>query len=141
MDAAQTQELGKLLASELRGGEVICLSGELGAGKTTFTQGLLGGLGLVGPFTSPTFLIMKEYKQEMTNDKVQISKAYHIDAYRVGTEDILSLGWEEMVANPGNIIIIEWAERVCEIIPQDALWIKFEWLGEKERRILLSNAQ
>jgi len=159
-DAQQTQEMGRMLAAELRGGETICLSGELGAGKTTFTQGLLGGLGLEGPFTSPTFLIMKEYIREISKSKCQISnkisgyarsgearkipkskiqKVYHIDAYRIGTEDILALGWKEMVVNPNNVIIIEWAERVKDVIPKDALWIDFEWIGEEERKIILKS--
>lgn len=138
-NSIQTQELGKLLSEEVKNGGIICLSGELGAGKTTFTQGLLGGLGLEGPFTSPTFLIMKEYKRE--NSKSKIQKVYHIDAYRIGVEDILALGWEEMVANKNNVIIIEWAERVRDIIPEDALRIYFGWIGEKERKIILSNIQ
>ncbi|MFA7319004.1 MAG: tRNA (adenosine(37)-N6)-threonylcarbamoyltransferase complex ATPase subunit type 1 TsaE [Parcubacteria group bacterium] len=143
--SAQTQEAGRLLAKEFQGGEVICLSGELGAGKTTFTQGLLGGLGLEGPFTSPTFLVMKEYEIKYPISNIQYpikyQNVYHIDAYRVGTEDILALGWEEMVANPENIIIIEWAERVKEIIPNNAIWINFEWLDENRRKITLSNDQ
>lgn len=136
-EPAQTRKLGEMLAAELQGGKVICLSGELGAGKTTFTQGLLGGLGLGGPFTSPTFLVIKEYIIKLQKSKIK--KVYHIDAYRVGTKDILALGWEEMVANPGNIIIIEWADRVRELIPADALWIEFEWLDEEERRIILKS--
>ncbi len=139
IDAAQTKKLGVALAQEVIASGVVCLSGELGAGKTTFTQGLLEGLGLEGPFTSPTFLIMKEYKREISNDKLQLQNVYHIDAYRIEKNDILALGWEEMVANKNNIIIIEWAERVKEIIPKSALWIDFGWMGEEERRITLSN--
>ena len=60
-NSKQTQKLGEMLASEFKGGQIICLSGELGAGKTTFTQGLLKGLKIKGPYTSPTFVIMKKY--------------------------------------------------------------------------------
>ena len=123
----QTQKLGEIFAKELRGGEIICLSGDLGAGKTTFTQGLLKGLKIKGPYTSPTFVIMKKYNH-----------IYHIDAYRVGTEDILSLGWNEMIADRENIVIIEWAERVKKIIPKNAIWIKFKWINENEREIIFS---
>ncbi len=127
----QTQKLGEELAKELRGGEVICLSGELGAGKTTFTQGLLKGLKARGPYTSPTFVVMKKYKN-----------IYHIDAYRIKDKDLLELGWEEMLAeNPpagGNIIIIEWAERVRKIIPDNAIWINFKWLDKNKRELKLS---
>lgn len=128
---AQTQKLGEELAKELRGGEIICLSGELGAGKTTFTQGLLKGLKAKGPYTSPTFVVMKKYEH-----------IYHIDAYRIKDKDLLELGWEEMLAdNPpagGNIIIIEWAERVRKIIPDNAIWIKFRWLDENKRELKFS---
>ena len=125
----ETQKLGKLLAREFQGGEIICMTGELGAGKTTFTQGLLKGLGVKGPYTSPTFVIMKKYTENI----------YHLDAYRVGASDVLSLGWEEIVADKTNVVIIEWAERIAEIIPKDSLWIEFSWMGEKERRIIFKS--
>ena len=142
----ETQKLGEELASRLKGGEILCLEGELGAGKTTFTQGILKGLGAEGPYTSPTFLIIKNYKKEIpisksqfpnksqiTNDKIQ--NIYHIDAYRVGADDMLNLGWEEMIGNPKNIIIIEWPERIEKILPEKVLRIKFEGLDEKKRKI------
>lgn len=148
----QTQKLGEMLARELRGaclptrqGKIICLSGDLGSGKTTFTQGLLKGLKVKGPYTSPTFLIMKHYKKEFPISKSQYPKKfkilniYHLDAYRVKVGDILDLGWKEIVADNKNIIIIEWAERVKKIIPKDALWIKFKWIGKNEREIRLGN--
>ena len=124
-DSRQTQKLGGVLAEELSGGEIICLSGDLGAGKTTFTQGLLRGLKAKGPYTSPTFVIMKKYGEHI----------FHIDAYRVGADDVLNLGWEEIIADKNNIVIIEWAERLRKIIPRGSLWINFEWQGEKERKI------
>jgi len=123
----QTQKLGEELAKELRGGEIICLSGELGAGKTTFTQGLLKGLKAKGPYTSPTFVVIKKYEH-----------IYHIDAYRIKDTDLLELGWEEMLAGKKNITIIEWAERVRKIIPDDAIWINFKWLGENKRELKFS---
>ena len=124
----ETQKLGMLLAGEIKDGRVVALSGELGSGKTTFTQGLLQGLEIKGPYTSPTFVIMKKYA----------SNIYHLDAYRVGEEDILNLGWEEIANEPGNIVIVEWADRIKKIIPKDSLWIEFEWLAENERRIKFS---
>ncbi|HAT73670.1 MAG: hypothetical protein US30_C0007G0013 [Candidatus Moranbacteria bacterium GW2011_GWF2_36_839] len=145
-NSKQTQKLGELLARELRGGEVICLDGELGAGKTTFTQGLLKGLKIKGPYTSPTFLIIKHYKKEFPipnfqfpnksqNPKSKIQNIYHIDAYRVGVQDILDLGFEEILSNKKNIIIIEWAKRIKKIIPSNAVWVDFEWLEENKRKI------
>lgn len=128
----ETQKLGGLLAKELNGGEIICLSGDLGSGKTTFTQGLLKGLGAEGPYTSPTFVVMKEYKSKLKT-------VYHIDAYRVNPKDILDLGWEEIIANPENIVIIEWADRIRDIIPKYAVWINFKWMGENKREITFNN--
>jgi len=135
----ETKKLGKLLAQELCGGEVVCLSGELGAGKTTFTQGLLAGLGAEKPYTSPTFVVMKEYilKNKKTKTKKQLKKIYHFDAYRVCEKDFFVLGWEEIMADTGNISIIEWADKIKNIIPTRAIWIDFAWLDEKRRKINL----
>ena len=129
----QTQKLGEMLAQELRGNEVICLSGDLGPGKTTFTQGLLKGLKIKGPYTSPTFVILKKYKLQPT--KCNLQNVYHIDAYRIKDKDLLALGWKEMIADKSNIIIVEWAERVKKIIPASAVWIKFKWTDENKREI------
>lgn len=124
-----------MLAEELRGGEIICLSGDLGTGKTTFTQGLLKGLKANGPFTSPTFNIIKVYKLKTKSQKLKA--VHHIDAYRVNADDILNLAWKDFAGQPDSIVIIEWAERIKKIIPTSAVWINFEWLSEKERKITL----
>ena len=129
----QTQKLGETLAKELKGGEIICLSGDLGAGKTTFTQGLLKELKIKGPHTSPTFVILKKY--EIRFARYEIRNVYHIDAYRIKDKDLLGLGWKELIADKNNIIIIEWAENVKKIIPKNALWIRFKWLDRNEREI------
>jgi tRNA threonylcarbamoyladenosine biosynthesis protein TsaE len=103
----------------------------LGTGKTTFVQGFLKGLGAKGPFTSPTFVILKYYKSR----KLKTINIYHMDAYRVNAKDVLNLGWKEIVAGKDNIIIIEWADRIRKIIPRGAVWIKFEWLDQNKRKI------
>jgi tRNA threonylcarbamoyladenosine biosynthesis protein TsaE len=128
-NSRQTQKLGEILATEIKGGKIICLSGELGAGKTTFTQGLLKGLKVKGPYTSPTFVIMKQYKKHI----------FHIDAYRVKSDDIINLGWEEIIANKNNVIIIEWADRISKIITKGALWIEFEWMDKSKRKIIFKS--
>lgn len=144
--ARQTQKLGGMLAKELKGGEIICLTGELGSGKTTFTQGFLKGLKIEGPYTSPTFVIMKHYhithniEHTAKNKKMShppssiLHDAYHIDAYRIKSSDMLNLGWEEIIADPGNVVIIEWADRIRDIIPDNAIWIEFSWIDEKRRK-------
>lgn len=160
--ALQTKKLGQLLAEELcggpastrgndhssmRGGEIICLAGDLGAGKTTFTQGLLKGLKIKGPYTSPTFAILKQYKVSsrkynaesiIPNTKYIIHDVYHIDAYRINSKDLLELGFKDFAGKESSITIIEWPEKVKRLIPTTALWINFQWLSDKERKITLS---
>ncbi|EKE20282.1 MAG: hypothetical protein ACD_8C00027G0001 [uncultured bacterium] len=147
--SAQTKKIGAMLAEELCGGEIICLSGDLGAGKTTFTQGLLKGLKIKGPYTSPTFSIIKHYRKEFPisksqfpkkskNSKSQTRNIYHIDAYRINSKDLLELGFKDFAGKPNSITIIEWPEKVKKIIPTTALWIHFECLSDKERKIVLS---
>ena len=133
----QTKKIAQLLAEELRGGEIICLAGDLGAGKTTFAQGLLKGLKIKGPYTSPTFAIVKEYK---INLKFKISNlkllsVYHIDAYRITAKDLLELGFGDFVGKKNTVVILEWPEKVKKIIPEDAVWINFRWVNEKAREI------
>ncbi len=157
--AKQTQKLGEILTEEILDIQcpknvILCLTGELGSGKTTFTQGLLKGLKIKGPYTSPTFLVMKHYKKkipisnfqfpiskQIQNSKFKILNIYHIDAYRVTAKDILNLGWKEIIANKNNIIIIEWADRIKKIIPARAVWIKFKWVDEKKRKITFMSSR
>lgn len=151
-NAEQTRKLGELLAKELRGGGIICLTGDLGSGKTTFAQGILKGLGAKGPHTSPTFVVMKHYKYfskvrpfPSSGKAVGIPQGqtlkniYHIDCYRVGAQDILGLGWEEIVSGKNNVVIVEWAERIKSIIPEGAVWVEFEHSGDDKRKLVLKS--
>ncbi len=102
---------------------VIALQGELGSGKTTFAQNFGKVMGVVENMISPTFVIMKIYPVDWRGFK----KLIHIDAYRLEKEEeLLNLGWEEIVENPDNIILIEWPERVPNLIPEDAKTIQFK---------------
>jgi len=121
----ETQKLGEEFSAQIKDGGILCLEGNLGAGKTTFTQGLLEGLGCEGPFTSPTFVLMKKYQENI----------YHLDAYRIDETNLDDLGWEELISEPKNIIIVEWPERIQKRIPENAQWIKFEWVDENKRVI------
>ena len=129
--SSQTKKIGQMLAEELHSGEIICLSGDLGSGKTTFTQGILKGLKVKGPFTSPTFNIIKIYK-------IKTYSIYHIDAYRINYKDLIDLGFKDFSGKSNSIVIIEWAERVKKIIPASSLWLNFEWINDKERKITLN---
>lgn len=138
--AQETKKIGRDLAAKIAKSKskdnqalVIGLEGDLGSGKTTFIQGLAQGLGIKEPITSPTFVILKmiELKQGKWN------YFYHIDCYRISNpEDLLNLDFKEIINQP-SIVVIEWAERVKEILPQNARWIKFEYLSQNERKITL----
>ena len=122
----ETQELGKLIASFSFRGEVITLKGQLGAGKTTFSQGFAKGLGIEGVINSPTFNIVKCY----FNSSIPL---YHIDAYRL--EDLhQDLGLEEYIEGDG-VCLIEWAEFILEVIPSELLKINIDILENEERKI------
>ena len=129
----ETWELAKKLAAELKPGDVVCLEGDLGAGKTTFTQGLAAALGVPGRVTSPTFCIVQEHRAESTGTKHYL---VHMDLYRLhGEDDVIAIGWEDFLA-AGAILVVEWPERAGSLIPDDAKHIVFTHLdGEESRRI------
>lgn len=124
------------LRSTGRGGAaVLALSGELGAGKTAFTQALAGVLGASGPVQSPTYVIMKKH---VLPQSAGWQTLVHIDAYRLkGEEDLAAISWGELLANPGNLIAIEWPERVAGAVPEGALPIKFEHVDPTVRAVSL----
>jgi tRNA threonylcarbamoyladenosine biosynthesis protein TsaE len=132
----ETIRFGRELATRLSLGSVVALSGDLGAGKTTLTQGLLAGLGIAPPYTSPTFVIMKQYDIALKSHPT-IRRVYHADAYRIGTQEMLSIGWEEWLEDPSGIVIIEWPERIADIIPDEAVTILLEWVDESRRKITI----
>lgn len=117
--------LGAALGQLLRPGDVLCLSGDLGAGKTAFAQGVARGLGVKGAVTSPTFIIVNEYEGRLP--------FYHFDVYRLdGPEEMDLLGFEEYLEGNG-VTLIEWAERVAEALPRERLDIGIERDGEAGR--------
>jgi len=114
---------------------VITLEGELGAGKTTFIQGFAKALKIKQKITSPTFVLIKSYKLSATTYKL----LYHIDAFRLKDwHDLSSLGIKEIFANPQNIILIEWAERVKSILPKKRINIHIDHISKNERKISIT---
>lgn len=103
---------------------VIALIGNLGAGKTTFVQKFAKALGISETVTSPTFVILKKY-----------GTFIHVDAYRITSTELLALGFRELVGDPRNVIVIEWADRVMDTLPKDAMIIKFEHVSATKRKI------
>lgn len=147
--AQETQKVAKMLAeetlkTELDHAVVIALQGDLGAGKTTFTQGFARALGIKENVLSPTFVILKTYQLPKTYQlSAKSSSKYlvHIDCYRFDSpEDLVHLGFRQMMRDKDAIILIEWADRIRDILPSDAVWLAFEH-GEKpeERSITVSN--
>jgi len=113
---------------------LIGLEGGLGGGKTTFVQGFGRGLGIKKKILSPTFLIMRRFS--VPNSK--FLNCYHFDCYRLKKpKEILELGFKEIINNPQNIVIIEWADKVEKLLPLDTLWVKFDFLNERKRRITI----
>jgi len=116
---------------------VYALHGDLGAGKTTFTQGIAETLGITEPVVSPTFTIMKIYK---TQEKSVFSHLVHIDAYRLeSAEELARLGWNTLVEDPKNCIVIEWPERVEKLIPDTALHITLSLSSDTCHEIIYQN--
>lgn len=117
--------------------QVVALHGDLGAGKTTFTQHLARELGVMETVTSPTFVIMKQY--ETTDEK--FSLLVHIDAYRIeADEELTVLGFTDLLPLPNTLVVIEWAEKVAALLPQDTLHLTFVIDGDI-RRIELTHGQ
>ena len=131
-----TRILAKNVLASLNEKNVILLKGDLGAGKTTLAQGILKEIGAEGPFTSPTFVVMKDYK--LPKD-VFFEKAYHFDCYRIGTDDLKDLAWEEIVNDKKNLVIVEWPERIESALNDDMLEIAIEILAENRRKFIIKN--
>ena len=133
-----TWGLARQLAAELKPGDVVCLEGDLGAGKTTFTQGLAAALGVSGRVTSPTFCLVQEHRAPTLNPQLSILLV-HMDLYRLqGEDDVLAIGWEDYLAE-GAILVVEWPERAGSLIPPTARHVIFTHLDGEERRRLTFN--
>lgn len=131
-NAAETRKFAKNLAKKwLKQGLrkkalIIGLTGELGSGKTVFVQSFAKALGVKERVLSPTFVILKKFKNFI-----------HIDAYRIKKpKEIIDLGWKKLINNPQNIILIEWAEKIKRILPKKHLQINFEHISRNKRKII-----
>ena len=118
-NAEQTFDVGKQLGARAHAGEIYCLLGDLGAGKTVFTQGFARGLGIDEPISSPTFTIVQEYEEGRI-------PFYHFDVYRIADpEEMDEIGFEDYLYGPG-VCLIEWANRIPELIPPFAKTVVIE---------------
>jgi tRNA threonylcarbamoyladenosine biosynthesis protein TsaE len=114
--AEQTREVGEAVASLLRARDAVMLTGELGAGKTTFAQGVARGLGIEGPVVSPTFTLVKEYSG--------ILDLAHVDVYRLDRiQDVVDLGLEEL-GGGDDVLLVEWGDTIEELLPESRLRVE-----------------
>ena len=131
--AAETAALGRCLGEQALPGQIYCLSGDLGTGKTVLTKGFAAGLGIQEHITSPTFTIVNEYH----DGKMPF---YHFDVYRLcAPEELEEIGFEEYLSKDG-VCLVEWAELFTEWIPSDAIWITVEKdfaKGEDYRKVTM----
>jgi len=128
--AAASSIVGSMPA--VSGASIIALSGDLGAGKTQFAKGVARALGIARTITSPTFLIMRSYKASLG----PWEHLFHLDCYRLeDPQELRVLGWDEIVANPKNLIVVEWAERVSALLPPSTVWVELEVVSPTKRTI------
>ena len=119
------------------GAVVLALMGDLGSGKTTFAQMFAKALGIDEKIKSPTFIIMRKHKLK---HEAQFKYFYHFDVYRIHSEkEILNLRWEEIINNPQNIVLVEWADKIEKILPKKCVKIEFEHLRGDKREIQIKN--
>lgn len=129
----ETWALAREFARELKAGDVVCLEGDLGAGKTTFTQGLAVAVGVSGRVTSPTFCIVQEH---CARPGSLIPLLVHMDLYRLhGENDVEAIGWEDYLSR-GAVLVVEWPERAGELIPTTAYHLVFRHGEDDEKRLI-----
>jgi len=129
---AQTRRIGARVGARAQAGDVYCLEGDLGSGKTSFVQGIAEGLGVMGPVTSPTFVLVNVYRGAPGRPPL-----YHLDLYRIaGPQEALGFGVEDYIYGDG-VVAIEWAERIREILPPEHLWISFRHLDATKRGLVM----
>jgi tRNA threonylcarbamoyladenosine biosynthesis protein TsaE len=126
----ETQAVGEQLGARLTAGAVVACTGELGAGKTCFLQGLARGLGVTADVTSPTFVLINQYRGRLP--------VYHLDAYRTGSlTELVDLGLEEMLHGDG-VTVVEWADKLLPLLPAArTIHVRLSGLGDEPREIVV----
>lgn len=127
----QTRRIGMQLGALLKAGDLVCLEGDLGSGKTTLVQGIAAGWGSADAVTSPTFVLVNVYKRP---GDTQLA---HVDAYRLeGARDAEALDIDLLLVE--GPVVVEWAQRIDGILPAERLWMKLIWVDEERRRFEIS---
>lgn len=129
--AAQTFRVGERIGRLLRAGDVVCLQGDLGSGKTCLTQGIGAGLKVKGTINSPTFVFINEHAPADSGPYL-----YHVDLYRINDPfDALALGLEDYMYGDG-VTVIEWAERATDLLPPERLWVILRYIDDCKRSLV-----
>lgn len=135
---SETKKIGAEKAQKIKKKKsalVFCLRGDLGAGKTAFLQGFGQGLGVKEKIQSPTFIIMSRFPL-----KGDFKNFFHFDCYRLeNPEEIINLGFKEIIINPENIVAIEWPEKIEKFLPKQRTEIAFKIINEDQREIIIKN--
>lgn len=127
----QTRRLGARLGTLLLPGDLVCLSGDLGSGKTTMVQGLAQGWGTLDQVSSPTFVLVNEYRRP---DQQSL---FHLDAYRLKNAlEAEDLDLDRMLES--GALVLEWAERIAQILPPERIWVDLRWLADEQRGMVIS---
>ena len=129
--AEQTRRLGMRLGALLHSGDVVCLVGELGSGKTTLVQGIASGWGSLDSVTSPTFVLVNVYRG------ADGQRMYHLDAYRLkDAQEAEDLDMDVMLE--GGLLVVEWAERIREALPSEHLRVTMRWIDDEQRDLVFA---
>ncbi len=129
--AEQTRRAGLRLGGLLQRGDVVGLVGDLGAGKTTLMQGIASGWGSLDPVTSPTFVLVNVYRRPNKE------RLFHLDAYRLNSvAEAQDLDIDSMLEQ--SALVVEWAEKIKEILPESRLWLEIKWVDEHQRDFLIT---
>jgi tRNA threonylcarbamoyladenosine biosynthesis protein TsaE len=127
----QTRRLGMKLGALLQKGDLLCLSGDLGAGKTTLMQGIAQGWGTLDPVSSPTFVLVNVYRR---SDGVNM---YHMDAYRLASaNEAEDMDMDSMLES--GVTVIEWAERIEKVLPPACVWVKMRYIADEQRGMVFT---
>lgn len=134
--AEETEKLGEEFAKKIKPGEVVCLFGDLGSGKTTFVKGVARGLGIKTRLISPTFILVRKHKISIRYQVSGIKYMYHIDLYRLkDKKEAESIDLKEILEDRNAVIIIEWAEKAENILPKERWDISFNYIAGNRRKI------
>jgi tRNA threonylcarbamoyladenosine biosynthesis protein TsaE len=129
--AEQTRRAGMRLGTLLQPGDLICLVGDLGAGKTTLMQGIATGWGSLDPVSSPTFVLVNVYRRKGGQ------RLFHLDAYRLsGPGEAEDLDLDAMLES--GPMVVEWADRIAAALPQEALWVSMRYINDEQRDLVFS---